>query len=124
MAYATPPAWEHGDIPTAALMNRYRDALNEIKAVLDVSPHNAAAPIYPGADEDEAEWQIVHLNRYLVYPDEATLYDPTNEENSASLPKPAAGVKGVYDLDTVAWLAYGMTYVVKGCAWVIEDWEA
>ena len=123
MAYVAPPQWQHGDIPTAALMNRYRDSLNALKAVFDETPQDVAAPVYEGADEDEAEWQLVHINRYLIYGDEATVRDPTNEENTASLPKPAAGTKGVYDLDTVNWLTYGMTYTAKGCAWVIEAGE-
>lgn len=123
MAYSRPAQWSHGDIPTAALLNIWLDNLDAIKAILDVTEPVPVAPVYMG-DEDDAEWSFVHLQRYLRYGDEAELYDPTNRAaHSVSLPEPdvATGVKGVYDLDTISWLEYGMTYILEGCAWAMED---
>ena len=69
MAYVAPPQWQHGDIPTAALMNRYRDSLNALKAVFDETPQNVAAPVYEGADEDEAEaddYALAWMDRHQI----------------------------------------------------------
>lgn len=123
MAYEVPPVWAHGDVPTAALMATYSNSLNAIKAILDETPKNPVAPVYMGEDEDDGDWQIVHINRYLIYDDEATIQSLVDSANTASLPKPEAGTKGVYDLDTISWLVYGQPYRVTGCAWIIEDWE-
>lgn len=121
MAYAVPPEWDHGDVPTAALMQRYSDALNAIKAILDITPKNMAAPVYVG-DPDDAEWTIVHINRYLKYEAESQLFNPDDLTQTVTLPD-TDEEQGVYDLDSIGWLLYGQTYRVSGCAWAFEDWE-
>lgn len=123
MAYSRPSQFAHGTVPTAAMLNVWLDDLDAIKAIMDVTEQNPAAPTFNG-DEDDAEWNFVHLHRYLRYDDEAELYDPVDRVNhSVSLPEPDAetGVRGVYDLDSIPWLEYGMTYYLVGTAWAMED---
>ena len=122
MAYEVPPVWSHGDVPTAALMNTYSNGQNAIDALLDISDKNVTSPVFDG-DEDDAIWIFTHLNRYLIYDDECTVYQWGNADNITSLEEPPVGEVGVYDLDTISWLTYGMVYAVEGTAWAIEDYE-
>ena len=123
MAYSRPTQFSHGTVPTAAMLNVWLDDLDAIKAIIDVTAPNLPAMVYEG-DEDDAAWSFIHLHRYLRYGDEAELYDPDNRAaHSVSLPEPdiETGVRGVYDLDSIGWLTYGMTYILVGCAWATED---
>lgn len=122
MAYQVPPIWEHGDVPTAAQMNTYSNGQNAIKALLDVSDKNVTSPVF-GGDEDDAKWVLTHINRYLLYDDECDVYEYADNSNRTSLEEPPEGEIGIFDLDTIGWLTYGMRYVVEGSAWVIEDYE-
>lgn len=123
MAYVQPKLWAHGDVPTAVEINKYITALNDIKVILDSTPKNPATHMFDG-DEDDAKFQLVHINRYLRYSDEAILSNILDASQTVNLPEPEGNVRGVYDLDTIGWLSYGMTYKVVGCSWVIEDYEA
>ncbi len=124
MAYQVPPAWSHGDVPTAAKMNTYSNGQSATKALLDVSDKNVTSPVFDG-DEDDAIWVFTHLNRYLIYDDECDVYEygGISNSNRTSLTEPPEGEIGIYDLDAIGWLTYGMRYVVEGTAWAIEDYE-
>jgi hypothetical protein len=66
---------------------------------------------------------LTHINRYLLYDDECDVYEYADNSNRTSLEEPPEGEVGIFDLDTIGWLTYGMRYVVEGSAWVIEDYE-
>lgn len=116
MAYQVPPQWAHGDVPTGALMQKYSDALNAIKAQTDQSRWNAAF----SANVSEGVWTFVHVHRYLLYYSTGQIIDPDDDTNSVSLSD--AGGWEHYDLQSVPWIYPGKLYIVEGVSGCAEVW--
>ena len=117
MAYQTPPQWEHGDIPTAALMNKYSDALNAIYASLgDVKKFHPVAAAVAGEDNDQA--YFVHRYRWLWVSGPATIEDIAGVEDDASVSADTEPTR--FDTQSVAWMTQGKIYRVTGCSWSME----
>lgn len=121
MAYQVPRQWAHGDIPTGALMQKYADALNAIKAQTDMSRWNAAGITGQTGTNDHI-WTFVHVHRYLAYRGDGSIWDPDNPtENTVGL----SGVGNwyaTYDLQGVSWLYPGKMYMVEGVTGCLETW--
>ena len=121
MAYVRIAPFAHGNIPVAATFNQMIDNLDAIKVLMDAQMTNPASPIYDG-DPDDGYWLFTHLYRYLRYEAACVVTDPTNGVNSTTLPDTDDAL-GVYDLEQVSWLHYGMTYAVDGAGWAFETAE-
>lgn len=119
MAYEVPRQWAHGDVPTAAQMNAYSNALASIKSVADRMPPNPALLKF-GGDPDDAEWRITHAARWLHVPDACTLYNANDSSQTTSVPEPPSGTILAFDLNTVDWLLPGTHYIVDGVPWAFE----
>lgn len=118
MAYQVPKQFVHGDIPTAADMQKYSDALNAIHDrtgdVLRVFP---SAHVLAGNDHDYHVF--VHRYRWLYYQSTGTIEDiadPTNNTQTLS----EDGEPTLLDLNTIDWLYPGKLYAVTGCTWAME----
>lgn len=133
MAYSAPPLWEHGDIPTAADMNKYSDGLNAIYTALVAKRHFPAAKVRQylstGADThfqavttDNSYCVAVHTMRFLVYGGSGALTNLAGTETTSL--QDITGGTNIFDLDSVGWLNYGQVYRITGVAWAMEDWEA
>lgn len=128
MAYQVPVQWKHGDIPTAAQMNRYSDGLNAIKNKWGNSALNFAVALRmnlqysysPHFTATDTPLLFIHKLRYLHYGGSGNLASLDGTQSSA-LSAPSGGGVGVYDLDNANWLAYGMLYFVTGADFCAED---
>lgn len=127
MAYQIPPRWSHGDKPTAALMNKYSDALNAINDVMGEQVAYAV-PLFPsvgGASKPIQVW-VIHRWRYLHYSTlasaTATIVDPSGTNDAITIPASDSAIVS-YDLSGVSWLSQGQAYYVVGCDMVAEDYE-
>ena len=113
-----PRQWAHGDKPTAADMNAYSTALTEAHNSLgDVAVHLLCLKV------SEAQYTIRHTHRYLHFTSTGKLVDPTAVNEDTGLSEDGNTNKGVLDLETVGWLAYGALYFVTGVSACVEDWE-
>lgn len=50
------------------------------------------------------------------------IVDPTGINTTVSVSEDESGY-GVYDLESIGWLAYGALYKVTGVSVCCEDWE-
>lgn len=127
MAYQVPRQWAHGDIPTGALMQRYSDALNDLKTRVDTQSRFNQAGWTEG---DDSKYSFIRVHRYLHYTlddGSGTLYDPDNPENSASLSATDEEFENhfvAFDLSGVPWLYPGKLYRVDGVDGCFEHWHA
>jgi hypothetical protein len=132
MAYSAPPLWEHGDIPTAADMNKYSDGLTAIYNAINGKRHAPAARwrqyLSASADThflavttDNSYCVNIHTQRFLFYGGSGQLTNLAGTETT-SLPDNTGGTN-IFDLDSVGWLNYGLVYEITGVQWAFEDWE-
>lgn len=117
MAYSVPERWAHGDYPTAAKLNKYKDALD--------AAHDLAGdvllnyPVFGNANTDKG-YYFVHTFRWLHYAGDGEIVDPTGAGETVTIT--GDGVTAlVYDLTTVTWLYEGKLYEVKDVTWAMED---
>jgi hypothetical protein len=115
MAYAVPEQWTQGEYPTAAKINKYKDALDATYALLGDYGVNPAVSRRIGTVQG---FYFVHRNRWLTYRDAGTLQDPGGVGEDVSLPNTGNWVS--YDLAQVEWLLPGKLYQVEG---VLACWE-
>lgn len=118
MAYQIPVQWAHGDVPTAALMNKYSDALNAIHDIVgDKLKALPAAHALAGVDNDYHVF--VHRYRWLWFQSNGTLEDiadPVN--NTQTLTEDEEPT--LLDLNTVDWMYFGKIYACTGVTWCME----
>lgn len=119
MAYQVPPQWSHGDQPTAALMQKYSDALNSLYTAIGTVGYNPATPF--SQYEDTQEYTLAHSQRWLIYLSTGVIEDPAGVNDDVPLSNVGTGTINSYDLDQVPWLAYGQDYRVIGCSAVMES---
>ena len=127
MAYSVPKQWSHGDIPTAADFNRYSDGCNDIVGRIGSVTVAFCVPeanrLLVATEEVLGDtFACVHRARYLHYRGTGNLTNLDSSKSSA-LSAPDGGGVGVYDLDSVSWLAYGQLYFVTGVDFCVEDAE-
>jgi hypothetical protein len=116
IAYSPPPVWNHGDIPTAALLQTYSDSLNAIYAIL--GDDNTEPAIEELRDGKQAIF--IHRFRWLHFRDGGTMRQYGGTEDTQVALTADANENKVMDLDTISWLTYGMLYEVEGVKFVFE----
>lgn len=118
MAYQVPTHFVHGNIPVAADMTKYKDALDAIHAITgDVLKARPSAHALAGVDNDYHVF--VHRYRWLKFQSSGTLEDiadPVN--NTQTLTEDTEPT--TLDLNTVDWMYPGKIYAVTGCTWAQE----
>jgi hypothetical protein len=130
-SYASPPVWHHGDIPTAADMNKYRDALNFLNDTIGGGAINY--PVFmnrnhqPGNVDtgQESNLRFFHRHRWFHYFNteaNVKLVDETDADNEHSISDTSGDFK-VLDLDTIDWMTPGKPYRVEEIDWCAEDYE-
>ena len=135
MPYSAPPVWEHGDVPTAALMNKYSDGLNTIYTALQAKKHLPAAKVrqyasatadthFQDVTDDNSYCVLTHLHRWLFYAGAGNIQNLAQTETT-TLPDTGGGggATNIFDLDSVNWLVYGGVYRINSITWAFEDWE-
>ena len=136
MAYAVPTVSAHGDMPTAASMNKYSDGLNAIYSGLNSGKRYICAATKRQYDTRASDTHNdamyaqealsycvnVHLWRWLFYKGEGALKNIAETEQTP-LSNDNPGGTNVFDLDSVDWLNYGGVYEITGVTWAFEDWE-
>ena len=112
----TAPVFSHGEFPVAAELNKIVDGQKEIYAVARTYARNSFAP-----EMDTGERAtFTHAKKWLHYKSTGTIIDPARDANPAagndpvSLPNPSNNWVNTFDLDSVAWIAYGSIYYVEG----------
>jgi hypothetical protein len=116
MPYQVPPRPAHGDTIDAVLLNKYSDSLNAIYSATPVTRLDFAVRKTMNAD---TYYGYVHNRRYLYYKGSGKLYSADLSQTTA-LSDGSNGGTNVYDLDSVAWLAYGAIYYATGVTAMIE----
>lgn len=109
--------WQHGEQPTAAILNEYRTALIDAHTTLgdDGGWSEAHEKI------SEASFVMLHTWRYLHFTSTGQITDLYGN-NALDLEENADG-QGRIDLDTLDWLVYGQLYRVNGVSVCMEDWS-
>jgi hypothetical protein len=128
-SYTSPPQWIHFaaqiaesptppeyNVPSAALMNRYRSAQNEIDTRM--GPH--AVNFAVGQIDDDNYAMLIHRYQWLHYREAGTLTD-INLQNSVSLSSDDDNVYYAYNLDSIPWMTPGTLYLVTGCVMAAES---
>lgn len=109
-------SWQHGDLPSATILNEYRDSL--------IAAHDALGDLagWSVAQENisEASYVLLHTWRYLHFVSNGELLD-IYSGNKVDINEDESG-QGRLDLDTIDWLVYGSLYRVTGVTLCIEDW--
>lgn len=120
MAYVVPKEWQHGDYPTAAEMNKYKDGMDATHALTgDVKIHPA---VLKNLTVDKGYF-FVHRHRWLIYRGDGEIVDPAGVGETVTI----AGDGNAwltYDLPQVTWLIPGKLYEVKDVVACFEDYEA
>jgi len=116
MSYQVPPRPVHGDIPTAAMMNKYSDSLNAIHDITgDVMRAYPSAKLNTGEDNNHF---FIHRFRWLWYFGNGTLEDADAGNETITLTDSDTPTR--YDLSSVSWLVFGKLYYVSDCLWCME----
>lgn len=124
MPYVLPPRFSHGDYPTAAQINKYKDGLDHIHSL--VGDVDYEYPIVNRQDEgDLADGELhshwfVNCYRYLIYRSAGSIHDPGNVFDTVSL-EDTGGFFRAYDLTQIEWVIPGKMYEVQG---VTEAYES
>ncbi|KKN74835.1 hypothetical protein LCGC14_0387280 [marine sediment metagenome] len=123
MTYSKPRQWSHGDIPTAAIMNKYSDSLNAINASL--SAVNMPAQLwsyenYDGTNFANSDYYMVHRYRYLIYRGNGEITDPSGVGDTVNVTGSGSSIL-TYDLKEISWLTPGKLYLPKDFVFCLED---
>lgn len=123
MAYQVPEQWSHGEYPTAAKINKYKDGLDATHALL------GDARIHPAVQLNQAgdvilSYHLIHRHRWLIYRGAGNIDDPANVGEAVALSAADGGGWTSYDLAQVSWLTPGRLYEVEGVVGCFEDYEA
>jgi hypothetical protein len=118
MAYETPPQWIHGNVPTAALMNKYSDALKALKSRFD----DTSMFLVAATAIDNSDWAFAHVHRYLWYKGSGYLTDVADRTQQVSLSDTDDKWER-FDLGSVSWLYPGKLYEVTDVDGAIEMWR-
>jgi hypothetical protein len=125
MSYSAPPAFAHGDYPTAANLTKLSDGLSFIYASLNSG--KSVTFLVKSKDttlsyfSDSSPFNVcVHIHRWLFYTGEGTMKNIAQTQTTSL---PDAGGTNIFDLDSVEWLTYGMPYMITGVDFALEDWE-
>lgn len=118
MAYAVPQRWAHGDYPTAARLNKYKDGLDAIYGALGDYPINPAVAVRIGNVQG---YYFVHRHRWLLYLGGGRIEDPAGVSETVNL-STGSGWQS-YDLSQVDWLVPGKLYQVQAVQCCLEDIE-
>lgn len=117
MAYTTPPAFAHGDYPTAANLNTLSDDIAALYGRL--GDMNVPSPTLNG---DAVFLNVHRWLHYQTYGSNSAIIDGAGVGDDYSLPE-STGAVGVYDLSSVDWMAPGRYYRVSNCRYALEDKE-
>lgn len=115
--YVAPQQWSRGNVPTAALLNKYSTGLNAIHETTGDMAVNPCVQAYLS----EAVFFLTHTHRYLFYLSKGEIEDPNGVEDPVSLTEQKTGAVTRFDLDDVGWLNYGKVYMITGCSMCLED---
>lgn len=123
MAYSTPEQWSHGDVPTAAKMNKYSDSLNALYALAN----NATMPaqlwsyenFWPGT-WDNSNYYFVHRYRWLIYRGDGEIVDPSGVGATVDVSGSGSDILA-YDLDAIEWMTPGKLWQAKDFVFCLED---
>ena len=79
---------------------------------------NAEHSVHSGVTEDSC-LTFFHTFPYLIFGSTGQIIDPTGVGSSVTLTDPDTGY-GIYNLEGIDWLTYGMVYRVEGVTWARE----
>lgn len=120
MAYTPPEQWSHGDYPTAAKMNKYKDGLDAIYAAFGTYPINPAVARRISPTQG---YYFLHSHRWLLYRGAGTIEDSAGVGETINLSEAEDMGWTNFDLDTIDWMRPGKLYQVQGVIACLEDYE-
>jgi hypothetical protein len=120
MAYAVPFQWAHGDYPTAARLNLYKDGLDAIYGGLGDYNTNRAVAVRIGNVQG---YYFIHRLRWLLHLGGGRIEDPNGVGETVTLTAGEGGNWASYDLSQVDWMVPGKLYQVQAVACCLEDVE-
>lgn len=102
----TVPNFSHGDTLSAAQVNQYKTAIDELASKM--TGYSPARLVKTG----DTKTYIVHSKRWLRYNDNGSI-ESLDGANTVSLSDPGPNAAfAFYDLDSLSWMAYGLGYYV------------
>lgn len=120
MAYSAPHRFSHGEYPTAANINKYKDGLDDLYARLGSYYIN---PFITFRKNGIQSFWIVHNQRWLLWRGTGWIEDPSGIESNITLTGDSAQWFA-YDLSQVEWLIMGKLYQIQNVDVCFEDFEA
>ena len=115
----TPKVWTFRNPVPAVELNKIGTAATEAHTLLGDAGLNPLC-----RKSSEAVFYIRHTHRFLHFGSNGKIVDPAAIGKDIGLSEEADTGHGVYDLDSVAWLTYGMLYRVTGVSCCLEHWES
>ena len=122
MAYSTPDQWTHGDIPTAAKMNKYSDSivfLNDALGGASMAAQLWSYENYDGTNFANSDYYLTHRYRWLIFKGSGEIVDPGAVGDTVAVTA-TSGIE-TYDLNEVSWLTPGKLYQLKDFVFCLED---
>ena len=80
-----------------------------------INPENT---VHVGYAEDSC-LTFFHTFPYLIFGSTGTIIDPSGVGSDVTISDPEKGY-GIYNLEGIEWLTYGMVYRVEGVTWARE----
>lgn len=112
-----PKVWAFKNPVPAAELNKVGTSLTEAHGLLGDA---GAVPLC--YERSEAVFYAVHTHRFLHFGSSGSVQDVAGVGEDVSISE-GDNHHGVHDLDSIAWLGYGMLYRIVGVSACIEHWE-
>jgi hypothetical protein len=113
-----------GQTVTHTTFQNIKQNIYDIYDMIGTDEVNMAAPYNPehgphALVTEGSFLSIFHTFKYLAFGSSGKIVDPSGIGSEVALSDPATGF-GVYDLEGIGWLTYGMVYRVEGVTWARE----
>lgn len=124
MSFVPTDRVDQGDIVSHATFQQIKDNIYAVYDMIGTEDINVAAAYNPehGIHNLQTEGSfltIFHTYQYLVFGSTGQIIDPSGVGDPIGLSDPDSGF-GVYELEGISWLTYGMMYRVEGVTWARE----
>lgn len=124
MSFTATPRVEQGSVVSHTTFQSIKDNIYAVYDNIGTEDINMAAAYNPehGMHSFQTEGSfltIFHTYKYLVYGSTGQIVDPSGVGTAITISDPDTGY-GIYDLEGVSWMTYGMMYRVEGVTWARE----
>ena len=124
MPFNPTPEVSEGGIVSNLTFQAIKDNLYAVFDALGTDAVNVGSGLNPentvhAAYAEDSCLTFFHTFPYLIFGSTGKIIDPTGGGSDVTISDPETGY-GVYNLEGIEWLTYGMVYRVEGVTWARE----